>query len=91
MGVRVCLYEALSGTRPFEGENATDVLGSVLKLEPDWNTLPSGLSGTLQKLMRRCLEKDARRRLRDIGDVRFELEKSVREGEPTTAPIENRV
>ena len=70
------LFEMLSGRRPFEGEMVSDVLAAVIKTEPDWSKLPSSLPASIGKLVRRCLEKDPRRRLRDIGDARPELEET---------------
>jgi Tol biopolymer transport system component len=83
----VCLYEAFSGKRPFDGDNAADILGSVLKLEPNWDALPSGLSADIDRLLRRCLEKDVHRRLRDIGDVRFEIEEAMTGPTPDTGLV----
>ena len=61
----VVLYEMLTGKRPFQGNDVGDVLASVIKEEPDWNELP----GQVRRLVQRCLEKDARKRLRDISGV----------------------
>ena len=66
------LYEMLTGKKAFPGEDVSDVLAAVLKLSPDWNALPQN---RVTGLLRRCLEKDARKRFRDIGDVRYELER----------------
>ncbi len=70
----VCLFEALSGERAFRGDDAMDVIASVLTQEPRWDSLPASGPPALCKLLQRCLEKDPRRRLRDIGDARLELE-----------------
>ena len=67
------LYEMLTGKRAFEGEDVSDTLASVLRGEPNWNALPA-LATPHTSLLKRCLEKDGRRRLRDIGDVRLLLE-----------------
>jgi eukaryotic-like serine/threonine-protein kinase len=66
----VVLYEMLTGKRLFQGETMSDTLAAVLKEEPEWNRVPA----TLQPLLRRCLEKDPKRRLRDIGDMELLLE-----------------
>ena len=66
----VVLYEMLSGRRPFEGQTTTDTLAAVLRQEPDWDRVPA----KAQRLLRRCLEKDSQRRLRDIGDAMLLLE-----------------
>src|SRR5437870_3482497 len=66
----VVLYEMLTGRRLFRGETVPDILVAVLNREPDWASLPAG---SPVRLLRRCLEKDPKKRLRDIGDV-FPLE-----------------
>ena len=86
----ICLFEALSGTRPFEGDGATDILGSILKLDPNWDALPLELPSSVQRLLRRCLQKDARRRLRDIGDARHDLEERSNDTESGSPSIPNR-
>lgn len=68
------LFEMLSGRKAFEGEMVSDILASVIKLEPDWSRLPERTPKALVNLTHRCLEKDPRRRLRDIGDARMELD-----------------
>ena len=68
------LFEMLSGRRPFEGKTVTDTLAHVLEREPDWAALPSATPEAVLKVVRRCLVKDPSHRLRDIGDVRLELE-----------------
>ena len=61
----VVLYEMVTGTRLHTGDSSTEVLASVIKEEPNWAKVPS----QLQRLLRRCLEKDPQKRLRHIGDV----------------------
>ena len=68
------LYEMLTGRVAFPGETLSDMIVAILDRAPDWSALPAGMPATLSRLLRRCLEKDARRRLRDIGDARFDLE-----------------
>ena len=63
------LYECLTGRAAFQGPTITDLLGAVLKDEPDWNVLPSDRPHSLQRLLQRLLIKDRNRRLRDMGDV----------------------
>jgi hypothetical protein len=70
----VVLYEMLTGTRAFEGETVSDILAGVLKSELDWSRLPGGLPSRLRRLLERFLERDRRRRLRDIGEARLILE-----------------
>jgi Tol biopolymer transport system component len=67
------LYETLSGKKAFEGESVSDTLAAVMKLEPDWNALPHEVPVSIHKLLRRCLTKDRKQRLRDIGEARIVL------------------
>jgi serine/threonine-protein kinase len=68
------LYEMLAGRRAFAGDDITDVLSRVLQREPDWTLLPGELPTHVTTLLSRCLEKDPRRRVRDIGDARLALD-----------------
>ena len=63
----VLVYEMLTGRRLFEGETVSDVLAAVLTREPDWPALPPGTPAGLRRVLRRCLERDPKRRLRDVG------------------------
>ena len=67
------LYEMLCGARAFAGDRASDVIARILEREPDLSVLPPDLPATIHRLLRRCLEKDRRNRLRDMGDARLEL------------------
>jgi eukaryotic-like serine/threonine-protein kinase len=67
------LYEMLTGRVPFPGETITDVIAAVVKNEPDWGALPVSTPRAIQTLLARCLQKDPRARLRDIGDARLEV------------------
>jgi len=68
------LLEMLSGTRTFSGDTISDTLASILKSDPDWSALPADTSPALKRLLSRCLEKDRRKRLRDIGEARLAIE-----------------
>ena len=68
------LYEMLAGRRAFVGDTVTDTLAIVLQGEPDWNGLPASTPAALTQLVRRCLDKDAKRRLQAIGEARVMLE-----------------
>jgi Tol biopolymer transport system component len=70
----VVLYEMLTGRRAFEGEELSDVLASVLKSDPAWNTIPADTPAAIRRLLRRCLEKDPRKRLTSIADARLDLD-----------------
>ncbi len=80
------LFEMLTGKRAFEGEDSSDTLAAVLRGEPDWNALPAGTPPVVQRLLRRCLAKDPRERLRDIGDVRFDLAEATTPASSIAAP-----
>jgi Tol biopolymer transport system component len=71
------LYEMVTGRSPFTGETVTDMLASVMKTEPDWTALPDAVRPDLRRLLRRCLEKDPKRRLQSIGDARVQIEDLV--------------
>jgi Tol biopolymer transport system component len=71
------LFEMLTGRRPFEGEDVADTLAYVLTREPDWSALGPDTPAHLRRLLRRCLEKDRRKRLADIADARLELEEGA--------------
>ena len=70
------LYEMLTGRRAMSGDTVSDILAAVLTVEPDWSRLPATTPPRVVALIQRCLAKDARDRLRDVGDARFELKES---------------
>jgi serine/threonine-protein kinase len=76
------LFETLTGRRPFEGEDVADTIAFVLTKEPNWSLLPAHVPPSIQLLLRRCLEKDRKRRIADISTVRFVLD------EPTSVSAE---
>ena len=71
------LYECLTGRQLFGGETVTDTIAKILEREPDWSALPAQTPEKIRELLRRCLEKDPRKRLRDVGDARIELEEAI--------------
>jgi Tol biopolymer transport system component len=71
------LFEMLSGRRAFSGETPSDTIVAVLERQPDWSRLPASTPAGVARVLRRCLEKDPRRRFHDIADVRIEIEDSV--------------
>jgi serine/threonine-protein kinase len=81
------LYEILTGKQCFSGETVSDTLASVLKSDPDWSGLPEDTPAAILRLMERCLEKDPKRRLRDIGEARVALE-DVADGRHLTTSLE---
>ena len=85
----VVLFEMLSGTRLFQGETASDTLAAVLRQDIDWSLLPKELGTADRRLLERCLARDPKTRLRDIGEARIALGApmeiaSERAGEATT-------
>jgi Tol biopolymer transport system component/predicted Ser/Thr protein kinase len=68
------LYECLTGRRVFEGETASDLIALILQGPPDWEALPENTPPRVRALLERCLEKDAKKRLRDIGEARLALD-----------------
>jgi eukaryotic-like serine/threonine-protein kinase len=68
------LYEMLTGKATFAGETVSDTLAAVIKDEPNWARLPAGTPARVRVLLQRCLQKDPKQRLRDIGDARIALE-----------------
>jgi len=79
------LFEMLSGEKVFGGETASDSLGAVMHKEPQWSALPPDTPPTVLLLLRRCLAKDRKRRLQDIGDARIELEEAI--ADPTGSSL----
>ncbi len=70
----VVLFEMLTGRQAFAGDSITEILGAVVLKEPDWATLPATTPARLRDLLMRCLQKDPRKRQRDIGDAKLELD-----------------
>jgi eukaryotic-like serine/threonine-protein kinase len=68
------LYEMLTGTRAFDAEDVSQALAAVLRDEPDWTALPADLSLSMRTLIKRCLDKDPTRRVRDIAIARYVLD-----------------
>ena len=84
----VVLYEMLTGQRPFQGEDVAQILAAVISKEPSWELVPV----KVQRLLKRCLEKDPQKRLRDITGVGLLLEETPQGPEPaSTVPRHNRV
>ncbi len=79
-------YEMVTGRRAFAGDNVSDVLASVLAREPDWTLMPAGLSPAVGVFIKRCLQKDRRQRVRDIGDVSLALDGGL-DSTPNSRPF----
>ena len=71
------LYEMLTGRRAFGGDEVSEILAHVLTEEPDWNALPARTPLPIRRLLRRCLEKDRKRRLDSAAAARFEVEEAM--------------
>ena len=71
------LYEMLTGRPAFAGDTVSDTIAAILERQPDWSILPPATSLRIRRLLDRCLDKDAKRRLRDIGDARIEIEEAI--------------
>ena len=82
------LYEMLTGRPAFAGETVSDTIAAVLEREPDWSALPAATPASIHRLLRRCLRKDVKRRLRDISDAQIEIEDAV-SGTTTVEPSRN--
>jgi serine/threonine protein kinase len=79
------LYEMLTGRRVFDADEVSDTMAAVLRADPDWTKLGPHVPDRITMLLRRCLEKDLKRRLRDIGDARLELD--ARSESPAPSPV----
>ncbi|HUU17108.1 MAG TPA: protein kinase [Sedimentisphaerales bacterium] len=73
------LYEMLTGKVLFKGETVSDTLANILKTEPNFQPLPESTPANIRVLLRRCLEKEPHRRLRDMGDISITLEDTATE------------
>ncbi|MGH8236184.1 MAG: protein kinase domain-containing protein [Steroidobacteraceae bacterium] len=71
------LYEMLTGRRPFDGQDVAEVLARIVEHEPDHDALPAATPTPIRRLLRRCLEKDRRKRLPDIGVARIEIDEAL--------------
>jgi len=80
------LYQMLTGRTPFGGETGSDMVAAILERQPDWTSLPPATPVRVRRLLERCLAKDPRLRLRDIGDARLELDEAL--DSPATAPAD---
>jgi len=72
------LFEMLTGTVAFSGPTPSDVVAGILQRTPDWSALPPTTPAAITRLLKRCLEREPRARLHDIGDARLELEDAER-------------
>ena len=78
------LYEMLAGRRAFAGDTTSDTIAAILTRDPDWSALPAATPAAVERLLRRALERDPKRRLRDIADAEFVLDAAEAPGPPRT-------
>src|SRR5262249_36036454 len=78
------VYEMMTAQRPFAGEDVADTLAHILTKEPDWTALPAKTPTAIRRLLRRCLERDRKRRIDSAAAARLDTEEAV-SGE--TAPV----
>jgi eukaryotic-like serine/threonine-protein kinase len=71
------LFEMLTGQKAFSGPTSTDTIAAIIEREPEWAKLPSTTPAEIQRLLRRCLAKNPKRRTRDAGDLGLDLETAV--------------
>jgi hypothetical protein len=79
------LFEMLSGARAVAGEDVVETIGAVVHKEPDWTRLPATTPATVRTVLQRCLQKDPKQRIRDMGDVRLALTGAFDQPPHTTA------
>jgi len=85
------LYEMLTSRPAFHGEDVSDTLASVMKVEPDLTLLPQNLSPRIRQLLYRCLEKDLKKRWQAVGDLRVEIETSLADSGGLALPVASTV
>ncbi len=82
----VVLFEMLSGGRLFEGETISDTIAAILTQTPPFDRLPADTPRAVRRLLERCLDRDPKQRLRDIGEARVALDRAIAGGDDATAP-----
>jgi serine/threonine-protein kinase len=86
------LFDMLTGRSAFAGDTLSDTIANILTRDPDWSALPAAVPPSIRRLLRRCLEKDPSRRLRDMGDARLEIDDALarRDGSAGSQPVPSR-
>jgi eukaryotic-like serine/threonine-protein kinase len=79
------LYEMIAGRRAFHGATTSDTIARILEHDPDWTGLPASTPPGIRRVLKRCLEKDLKRRLHAIADVIFDLDESLHDGQAVAA------
>src|SRR5262249_14925358 len=80
------LYEMLTSRRAFDGDDVADILGAVLRMEPDWTRFPANVPPRIRELLRLCLEKNVKNRRSDATDVRLDIELALKQPSEAAAP-----
>jgi serine/threonine-protein kinase len=80
------LYEMLTGHQAFGGEDVSDILSRVLQREPDWTLLPANVPPRIRELLKLCLQKEAKKRRRDAGDVLIDISQVLKSPETAATP-----
>ena len=83
----VVLYEMLTGTQPFAGETVSDCIAAILTLEPDLDAVPAATDAATRRVLGRCLDKDPKSRLRDIGEARILLGSGGSDEQPRAVAV----
>jgi len=83
------LYEMLTGRQAFRGDNVSEILASILAREPDFTAMPQPMNSDIARLLRRCLEKNPRRRWYAVGDLRLEIESTLSDPTGTSTAQQN--
>jgi len=86
LGIRLCRLRDVDRARCVAGDTASDSIARILEREPDWTALPPATPVPIRRLLFRCLAKDSKRRLRDVGDVRIEID-AINEVIPNAADV----
>jgi tetratricopeptide (TPR) repeat protein/TolB-like protein len=81
------VYEMLCGKKAFDGETTSDKIAAILGRDPDWEAIPRGTPLSIRELVHRCLQKDLKHRLRDMGDARMEFEELLTERAVTRSKL----
>jgi serine/threonine protein kinase len=81
------LYEMLTGNAAFDGETVVEILSATLRTDPDWSALPEATPASVRSLLKRCLQKDRKSRMRDIADARFQIEEAISEPASLTVAV----
>jgi len=83
----VVLFEMLTGHRPFAGEEVSDVLASVLARDPQLTAIPDNVPAIVRQVLQACLQKDPKKRIHDMADVRLAMSGAFETARDAQAPV----